>query len=70
MVLGMVGHPEYIASWFATVVGAHFIAFGRLIDTRFYWLGTALIAAGSAGAIVGLAGGGQHGVEAVAARKS
>jgi len=66
-VLGVVGHPEYMAAWFATVVGAHFLAFGRLFDSRFYWLGAAVVAAGIAGAVVGLAGGGPHGIEAVAA---
>jgi hypothetical protein len=66
VLLGVVGHPEYIAAWYATVVGAHFLAFGHLFDVRFYVLGAALIAAGIAGATAGLAGGGQHGVEAVA----
>jgi hypothetical protein len=59
------GHSEYVSAWFATVVGAHFLAFGRLFSARFYWLGTAVIAAGIAGAIVGFAGGGLAGIEAV-----
>jgi hypothetical protein len=62
--LGAIGHHEYVIAWFATVVGAHFLAFGRLFFAGFYWLGTALIAAGIAGAIVGLAGGGLAGIEA------
>ncbi len=61
--LGATGHHEYVIAWFATVVGVHFLAFGRLFFAGFYWLGTALIAAGIAGAVVGLAGGGLGGVE-------
>jgi hypothetical protein len=63
--LGAIGHREYIIAWFATVVGIHFLAFGRLFWAGFYWLGTALIAAGIAGAITGFAGGGLKGAEAV-----
>src|ERR1035437_1616602 len=62
--LGATGHHEYVIAWFATVVGVHFLAFGRLFFAGFYWLGTSMIAAGSAGAIVGLAGGGLGGIEA------
>ena len=60
------GHPDYVIVWVATVVGAHFLAFGRLFWAGFYWLGTALIAAGMAGAIVGWAGGGSDGIKATA----
>jgi hypothetical protein len=57
------GHYEYVIAWFASVVGVHFLAFGRLFFAGFYWLGTALIAAGIAGTVVGLAGGGLGGIE-------
>ena len=61
--LGATGRHEYVIAWFATVVGVHFLAFGRLFFAGFYWLGTALIAAGLAGTVVGLAGGGLGGIE-------
>ena len=57
-ILGATGRRDYVIAWFAIVVGIHFLAFGRLFFSGFYWLGTALIAAGIAGTIVGLAGGG------------
>lgn len=60
------GHSEFTSAWFATVVGVHFLAFGRLFWAGFYWLGIALIVAGIAGATVGVAGGGLAGIEAVA----
>ncbi|MEO7555335.1 MAG: hypothetical protein ABIV94_01860 [Acidimicrobiales bacterium] len=50
------GHPEYLIVWVATVVGAHFLAFGRLFWPGFYWSGAALLAAGLAGLAVGLVG--------------
>ena len=62
--LGAIGRHEYVIAWFAAVVGLHFLAFGRLFFAEFYWLGTALIAAGIAGTAVGLAGGGLEGIEA------
>jgi hypothetical protein len=62
--LGASGHPDYIIAWVAAVVGIHFVAFGRLFWSGFYWLGAALISAGIAGALVGLAGGGSGAVEA------
>lgn len=61
--LGATGHHEYVIAWFATVVGVHFLAFGRLFFTGFYWLGMALIAAGIAGTVVGLVGGGLGRIE-------
>jgi hypothetical protein len=61
--LGATGRHEYVIAWFATVVGVHFLAFDRLFFAGFYWLGTALIAAGIAGTVVGLAGGGLGTVE-------
>lgn len=65
LLLGTTGHSEYTIAWFAAVVGVHFLAFGRLFWAGFYWLGAALVAAGAAGAIVGLAGAGSDAVRAV-----
>lgn len=65
LLLGATGHSEYTIAWFAGVVGVHFVAFGRLFWTGFYWLGAALFAAGAAGAIVGLAGAGSDAIRAV-----
>jgi len=58
------GHSEYIITWIATVVGIHFLAFGRLFFAGYYVLGTALIAAGVAGTAVGITGGGAAGITA------
>lgn len=38
LLLGAIGHREYIIAWFATVVGIHFLAFGRLFWAGFYGL--------------------------------
>jgi hypothetical protein len=57
LLLGVIGHREYVIAWVATVVGFHFLAFGRQFWAGFYGLGAALIAAGIVGAMVGLAGG-------------
>jgi hypothetical protein len=62
--LGAAGHRDYFIALVAAVVGIHFLAFGRLFWSGFYWLGAALITAGIAGALVGLAGAGSRGVEA------
>jgi hypothetical protein len=67
VLLGSTGHGEYTVAWFACVVGAHFVAFGRLFWVGFYWLGAALLAGGIAGAIIGLAGGAPSAVTAVSA---
>ncbi|MGI8750990.1 MAG: hypothetical protein ACR2MN_01485 [Acidimicrobiales bacterium] len=58
------GEAAYVAAWFAIAVGVHFIGFGRLFHASFYGLGAAILLGGVAGAVVGLAGGGQGGVEA------
>ena len=65
--LGVTGHSQYTVAWFAGVVGAHFVAFGRLFWVGFYWLGAALLAAALAGAVVGFAGGGAGAIRAVSA---
>jgi hypothetical protein len=62
--LAAAGHDEYVITWVATVIGLHFLAFGRLFHTSFYWLGTALVAAGIAGATVGLSAGGLDAITA------
>lgn len=62
--LGATGHAEYAVAWVAAAVGMHFLAFGRLFWAGFYWVGAALIAAGTAGAMVGVAGGGSDGITA------
>ncbi|MDQ6777636.1 MAG: hypothetical protein M3071_15810 [Actinomycetota bacterium] len=38
VLLGVIGHREYIIAWVATVVGIHFLAFGRQFWAGFYWL--------------------------------
>jgi hypothetical protein len=65
-ILNATGHSAYVAAWFAAVVGAHFIAFGRLFAPFFDALGALLAAGGVAGAAVGLAGGGRDAITAVA----
>ncbi len=64
VVLGAMGDSEYAPAWCAAVVGAHFLAFGRLFHPRFHWLGTALLVGGIVGALVGLGGGGRAGIAA------
>jgi hypothetical protein len=66
VLLRTTGHSEYTVAWYACVVGVHFVVFGRLFWVGFYWLGTALVAAGFAGAVVGFAGGGSGAIRAVA----
>lgn len=57
LILGAVHQEAYQITWFALVVGVHFIGFGRLFAFRFYFVGAALVVAALAGTIVGLAGG-------------
>lgn len=63
-ILRLMGESPYVPAWYAAVVGAHFLAFGRFFYAKFYWLGGLLIAGGVAGALVGLTGGGPKGIEA------
>ena len=65
LLLGATGHSEYTVAWFACVVGVHFVVFGRLFWSGFYWLGAAMLAGGIAGAVIGLAGGGSGAIRAV-----
>ena len=62
--LSATGHGEYVAAWVATVVGMHFLAFGRLIARLYYSLGTVVTVGGLAGALVGISGGGTASVQA------
>jgi hypothetical protein len=66
LLLAAVGHAEYVIAWDATVVGVHFLGFGRQFWVGFSWLGAALIAAGIAAAIVGLAGSSDAAIKATA----
>lgn len=54
--LNLTGQGRYTIAWYALVVGVHFLVFGRLFHPRFYGLGIAMVVAGVAGAVVGLAG--------------
>lgn len=63
-VLRASGRGVYVIAWIAAVVGAHFLVLGRIFYAGFLWLGAALIAAGGAGAVAGLAGGGGDAVTA------
>ncbi len=53
-VLGATGRSAYVAAWTGVVVGVHFLGFGRLFASVFYWLGVAFVVAGVAGAIAGV----------------
>ena len=66
-ILRATGHSAYVAAWYAAVVGAHFLVFGRAFAPFFGALGLVLVAGGAAGAAVGLAGGGQDDITAIAA---
>lgn len=66
LLLGVIGHREYIILWVATVVGVHFLGFGWQFWDGFYWLGAALIAAGIVGLIVALAGASAGAIQATA----
>jgi hypothetical protein len=66
LLLGVIGQSEYIIAWVATVVGVHFLAFGRQFWVGFSWLGATLIVAGIAGTMVGLLGGSAGAIKATA----
>ncbi|MET3807347.1 hypothetical protein ABIB25_004370 [Nakamurella sp. UYEF19] len=65
LLLRAIGHSEYVPVWVATVVGFHFLVFGRKFWAGFYLVGAALLVAAAAGLVVGLSGGGQHSITAV-----
>ncbi|HET9103691.1 MAG TPA: hypothetical protein VFN55_10090 [Solirubrobacteraceae bacterium] len=56
-VLHATGETAYTIAWFALIVGAHLLAFGRAFWASFYIVGAVLIAAAGAGTVTGLAGG-------------
>ena len=64
-ILATVHQSTYQIVWFALIVGAHFIVFGKLFVARFYPVGAALVVAALAGVIVGSAGDGSAVVLAV-----
>ncbi len=64
-VLGAVGETAYTIAWFALIVGAHFLSFGRAFWTGLYVIGAVLIGAALAGALTGLAGGSAADIRAV-----
>lgn len=64
-VLNATGHSSYTIAWFALIVGAHFLSFGRVFWSGFYLIGSVLVAGALAGTITGLAGGSAAAVRAV-----
>jgi hypothetical protein len=64
-VLSADGETAYTISWFALVVGVHFLAFGRVFWAGYHIIGLVLIGGALAGAITGLAGGSAAGIRAV-----
>ena len=66
-ILGAMGASRYSAAWVATVVGVHFLAFGRLFWRGFLLVGASLLAGSALALGLGLAGAGDSVVVAVAA---
>ena len=64
-VLSATGETAYTIAWFALIVGAHFLSFGRAFWTGFYVIGIVLIGGALAGTITGLAGGSAAHIRAV-----
>ncbi|MGN6872319.1 MAG: hypothetical protein ACTHMY_28350 [Solirubrobacteraceae bacterium] len=64
-VLTATGETAYTIAWFALIVGAHFLAFGRVFWAGFYVVGVVMIGGALAGAITGLAGGSAAAIRAV-----
>lgn len=63
--LSATGETAYTIAWFALIVGAHFLLFGRAFWTGFYLVGAVLICAALAGALTGLTGGSAADIRAV-----
>ena len=57
-------YSKYVVVWTAFVVGVHFIGFGRLFATLFYWVGGMFIVAAVVGAAEGASSGTKQAVEA------
>ena len=66
-ILGRSDHARYIAAWVAAVVGAHFVAFGRMFWGGFFVVGAVMLAGAAAALALGLAGAGDDVVIPVAA---
>jgi hypothetical protein len=64
-VLSAAGDTAYTIAWFALIVGAHFLWFGRAFWTGFYIIGVGLIAGAVAGGVIGLRGGSAADIRAV-----
>jgi hypothetical protein len=64
-ILSATGETAYTIAWFAFIVGAHFLWFGRAFWTGFYVIGIVLIAGALAGALIGLTGGSAADVRAM-----
>jgi hypothetical protein len=64
-VLSAIGESAYTIAWFALIVGAHFLLFGRAFWSGFYIIGLVLIVAALAGALTGLAGGSPADIRAI-----
>jgi hypothetical protein len=64
-VLSAIEKTAYTIVWFALVVGAHFLWFGREFWGGFHVIGSLLIGGALAGAPTGLGGGSAGGIRAV-----
>jgi hypothetical protein len=64
-VLNATGNSAYTITWFALIVGTHFLSFGRAFWTGFYVIGGVMIGAALAGAVTGVAGGAAAEIRAV-----
>jgi len=54
LVLTLTGQEQFRIALIAAIVGLHFLVFGRLFWTGFFWLGAAMLAVAVAGTAVGL----------------
>ncbi|SKA95714.1 hypothetical protein SAMN06295879_2069 [Agreia bicolorata] len=54
VVLTVTGQDQFRIVLVSAIVGVHFLVFGRLFWSGFYWLGAAMLATATAGTIVGL----------------
>lgn len=65
--LRSVGHGELVPAWVVLVVGVHFLPFARVFATPLFgWLGTALLALGLVGLVLGGASGSREPADWVA----
>jgi hypothetical protein len=52
--LTVTGQEQFRIALIAAIVGLHFLAFGRLFWSGFYWLGAAMLTASAVGTVVGM----------------